>query len=512
MPSLSKKCLGRYLAVLFFIFIIVQIQARATQYFVAPTGNDLNAGTMDSPFATITKAQSVMVAGDTTYVRGGLYALGATITLNKSGTAGNRLNLFAYAGERPVLDFSQMVVGPSNRGIRLQGWYWTIRGLDIKGAGDNGMQIDNGAYSVVEHCAFYENRDTGLQLSNGAAYNEIINCDSYNNADTAQGNADGFAPKLDVGTGNYFFGCRAWNNSDDGFDGYMRGADSVVTVMENCWIFSNGYLANGTASSGNGNGFKMGGMDLLTDSLRHNITLINCLAFDNRVKGFDQNNNRGSMTLLNCTGYRNGTNFSIPGPLKSGSVATITNGLVLGSAGSLAAHVVQTTNSWMPQFTVTSGDFLNIDTTGVRGPRQPDGSLPDLGFMHLAQGSPLINAGTDVGHPFNGSGPDLGCFESDFPVSVQNPHTSPLAFTLHQNYPNPFNPNTTITFSILQPAMTSLKIYDILGREMATLVHRELTPGPYEFMWDGQGHSSGTYVYRLVSGSDVQSNTMTLMK
>jgi hypothetical protein len=506
---LAHKRFGRYLAVVF----LIQIQAQATQYFVAPTGNDLNTGTMDSPFATIAKAHSVMVAGDTAYVRGGVYALAATIQLSKSGNSTDRLFLLAYPGERPVLDFSQMAVGSSNRGIRLQGWYWTIRGLDIKGAGDNGMQIDNGAYNVIEHCAFYENRDTGLQLSNGAANNEIINCDSYNNADPAHGNADGFAPKLDIGTGNYFYGCRAWNNSDDGFDGYLRPADNVSTVMENCWIFSNGYLANGTASSGNGSGFKMGGGDDgNADSLRHNVTLINCLAFDNRAAGFHQNNNRGSMTLLNCTGYRNGTNFSIPGPLKSGSVATITNGLVLGSAGSLAAHVVQTTNSWMPQFTVTSGDFLSIDTTGMRGPRKPDGSLPDVTFMHLAEGSPLINAGTDVGLPFNGSAPDLGCFESDFPVSVSAPVSLPHTFTLRQNYPNPFNPTTQIAFALFESAPTMLTIYDLLGREVATLVNREMSPGWYEFTWDGSGAASGTYVYRLVSGTNVQFHTMTLLK
>jgi hypothetical protein len=494
------------------LFFIVQIQAQATQYFVAPTGNDLNAGTMDSPFATITKAHSVMAAGDTTYVRGGVYALAGTVQLNKSGTPLNRLNLFAYPGERPVLDFSSTATGI--RGIRLQGGYWHVFGLDIKGAGDNGMLIDNGSNNIIEFCAFYENEDTGLQLASGASNNQIINCDSYNNADAAQGNADGFAPKLDVGSGNSFFGCRAWNNSDDGFDGYLRGADSVVTVMENCWIFSNGYLANGAASSGNGNGIKMGGGDVgNADSLRHYITLMNCLTFDNRVKGFDQNNNRGSMTLLNCTGYRNGTNYSIPGAVKSGSVATIKNGLALGSFGTLAGHVVQLTNSWLPPFTVSAGDFLSVDTAGVRGPRNADGSLPDLNFMHLAQGSPLVNGGTDVGLPFNGSGPDLGCFESDFPpVSVHDPRISPLSFVLRQNYPNPFNPNTTIAFSIFTPALTSLKIYDILGREVATLVHRELVPGPYEFIWDAGEHASGTYICRLVSGSEVQSNTMTLMR
>ena len=110
-----------------------------------------------------------------------------------------------------------------------------------------------------------------------------INCDSYYNADPSNGNADGFAPKLDVGSGNYFYGCRAWQNSDDGYDGYLRGTNNVNTTLVNCWAFKNGYLKDGSASSGNGNGFKMGGSDDKT--LNHNFTIENCLSFQNRVKG-----------------------------------------------------------------------------------------------------------------------------------------------------------------------------------------------------------------------------------
>ena len=157
-----------------------------------------------------------------------------------------------------------------------------------------------------------------LNSGGGASNNRIINCDSFFNVDPSQGNADGFSPKLDVGTGNYFYGCRSWQNSDDGCDGYLRPSDSVFTTFENCWMFHNGYLKSGAASSGNGNGFKMGGGDNSNaDSLRHNMTLKNCLAFDNRVKGFDQNNNRGSMTLLNCTAFRNGTNINISAGVKN---------------------------------------------------------------------------------------------------------------------------------------------------------------------------------------------------
>jgi hypothetical protein len=406
-----------------------------------------------------------------------------------------------------------MFVADANRGIRLQGWYWHIRGFDIKGAGDNGMYIENGSYNIIENCAFYENRDSGLQLGHGASHNRIINCDSYNNADPGHGNADGFAAKLNVGTGNYFYGCRAWNNSDDGFDGYLRGADTVNTVLENCWIFSNGYLADGTASRGNGQGIKMGGGDNgNADSLRHNIRLIRCLVFDNRDKGYDQNNNRGSMTLLNTTAYRNGRNYVISGAVRHGSVVTVINGVSLGTLGSLASHVVQATNGWLPPFSVTSADFVSIDTTGVRGPRKSDGKLPDITFMYPARGSQVIDAGTDIGLPFKGNAPDLGCFESDWPTSVVAFYTSPISFILFQNYPNPFNPTTTIRFNIETSALTSLIVYDVLGREVATLLNGYLHAGTYNVLWDANAVPSGVYLYRLVSGNDALTRRMTLMK
>lgn len=395
---------------LFSITYLFSLSLQA-QIYVSPNGNDANPGTFELPFKNISTAINQAQAGDTIYVRGGIYSLIATISISKNGNENSRYYLFAYNAERPILDFSSMPVSGSNRGIRLSGDYWYIKGIDIKGAGDNGMNV-SGSNNIIEFCSLYENRDTGLQLGGGASNNQIINCDSYFNVDPGQGNADGFAPKLDVGTNNYFYGCRAWQNSDDGWDGYLRGSDDVSTIVENSWCFNNGYLKDGSSSNGNGNGYKMGGGDDGNSlNLAHDFIIKNSLAFDNRVKGYDQNNNRGSMTLYNCSAYRNGTNYSIPGIINSDEVATIINSVALGNSGSFSSNVVQQTNSWHSQFVVTNDDFISIDTTGVRAPRKPDGSLPDINFMHLAAGSDLIDAGTDVGLPFTGSAPDLGAFE-----------------------------------------------------------------------------------------------------
>lgn len=483
------------------------------QYFVAPLGSDNNPGTFDQPFATITKAHSVVAARDTIYVRGGVYTSSIIINLSKAGAATTKYHLLAYPGERPILDFSSMIVGSSNRGIRLSGSHWHIRGLDVKGAGDNGMYI-SGSNNVVENCAFYENRDTGLQIGSGASNNRIINCDSYYNVDPAHGNADGFAAKLDVGSGNYFIGCRAWQNSDDGWDGYLRGANDVTTVLDNCWVFRNGYLKGGSPSSGNGNGIKMGGSDDRT--LRHNITIIKCLTFDNRIKGFDQNNNRGSMTLYHCTAYRNGTNYSVNSVIDSGKRLTVVNSLALGNYGSLASFAVQMTNSWHSQFTVTNDDFLSIDTTGVTGPRKADGSLPDLPFMRLANGSDLIDAGTDIGLPYSGRAPDLGAFETGLATWVEA-ELSQHFFVVAQSYPNPFNPETNIVYELPERTNLSVCVYDLVGRMVKELVNREHVSGRYTIQWNGTDlHgvpvTAGTYFAAIRTNCSVKILKLLLMK
>jgi hypothetical protein len=472
--------------------------------YVSPDGVDTNPGSFELPFKTIARAILVAYPGDTIFVRGGLYTLSAKIGISKSGTSISRHYLFAYPGERPILDFSEMAFESSNRGIELGGSYWHIKGLDIFRAGDNGMNI-SGSNNIIELCAFYENQDTGLQLGNGASNNRIINCDSYYNADPGQENADGFAPKLTVGPGNYFYGCRSWQNSDDGWDGYEAVSS---TTIENCWTFMNGYLKDGSAGVGNGNGFKMGGA-----STQHDHVLINCLAFENLSKGFDQNHNKGSMTLYNCTAIRNkGYDYAISEVLDSGKTLTLVNCLEFGSHN-IGSFANQTTNSWQG-FTVTAEDFISLDTTGVRGPRKADGSLPDVNFMHLNPASDLINQGTDIGLPYLGTAPDLGCFEYDNTTEIVEENSLDISgFQLVQNYPNPFNPSTVIRFNVSKSGLVKLRVLNILGQEITTLFAGHAESGKtHSVRFNAESLPSGIYFSVLESGGERQMKKMVLIK
>lgn len=90
--------------------------------------------------------------------------------------------------------------------------------------------------------------------------------------------------------------------------------------------------------------------------------------------------------------------------------------------------------------------------------------------------------------------------------------TSPTEYKLSQNYPNPFNPSTTINFSIKEAGLVTLKIYDILGREVANLVNEELNIGTYNKTFNASGLSSGIYFYTLRAGNFVETRKMILIK
>lgn len=93
-----------------------------------------------------------------------------------------------------------------------------------------------------------------------------------------------------------------------------------------------------------------------------------------------------------------------------------------------------------------------------------------------------------------------------------NHHNSPIGFQLYQNYPNPFNPGTTIRFELSHSAYTSLKIYNLMGQQVATLVNDYLTAGYYTREWNASGMASGIYFYILQSGKRSQTKKLLLMK
>jgi hypothetical protein len=99
-------------------------------------------------------------------------------------------------------------------------------------------------------------------------------------------------------------------------------------------------------------------------------------------------------------------------------------------------------------------------------------------------------------------------------TDVENPNQSdiPLDFALNQNYPNPFNPTTRIQYQLSGNSQVTLKVYNILGSEVATLVNEEKQAGSYEVSFDASDLSSGIYFYSLRAGSFIETKKMLLLK
>ncbi len=89
---------------------------------------------------------------------------------------------------------------------------------------------------------------------------------------------------------------------------------------------------------------------------------------------------------------------------------------------------------------------------------------------------------------------------------------APTGFVLSQNYPNPFNPTTSINFTVAQRSNVTLKVYDMLGREVASLVNEVKDQGSYNVNFDAAKLASGTYVYKLTAGNFVETKKMVLLK
>ncbi len=419
----------------------------ATTYYVSPSGTSSATGTISNPYSFTTAIAKSLTAGDSIIVRGGMYSFSSTQSCSKSGSAVSFLHIVNYPGEIPVFDFRNQAYSSSNQGFKISGNYVHVKGLIIQGAGDNGMQV-TGSNNKIENCAFRWNCDSGLQMKTGSN-NLILNCDSYENFDYMSGgttspdyggNADGFADKQYTNAGtNTYRGCRSWKNSDDGWDSYEKIGN---TVYDNCWCYANGpasfdmtdhirFKKDSAAwfskfkdasnryvvkNYGNGNGFKVGG-----NYTANNATLTNCVSVGNTVKGFDQNNNNGIMTLYNCTGYDNKPDYGFS---NSGyGTLVIKNCATLNSRSSNSFRtktVTQEYNSWNSGFACVSADFLSLESIQLINERQADGSLPEITLLHQTSTSGMIDKGTNVGLAFAGSAPDLGAFEYGVFTTVDN--------------------------------------------------------------------------------------------
>jgi hypothetical protein len=444
----SDRKLGLSASLVVLATLLAGRSAQATDYYVAATGSDSNAGTMAAPFATLQKAVNTAVAGDTVYIRGGTYSIttpatsGAGINFTKSGTATAPINYFAYPGEVPVFDFTNMVISTTGytHGFVINASYLHFKGLEVRYVpmntfSNNGVDVLSGGNDTFELLNMHHNSGNGIFIgSKSAGGHLILNCDAHDNYDatSSQGqgqNADGFGVHYQTtGASTTIRGCRSWWNSDDGYD--LINQEVPVTV-ENSWAFGNGYAMYGTfnPADGNGNGFKMGSSQT---GIRHLVQ--NNVAWKNKANGFYANHSTGGNTWYNNTSFMNGTQYNMlasPAGMPdttitlTGSLAHIMrNNIGYPNKNTNMTGVDTMFNTWDLNITPAAKDFASItdpsvspgtgvavESSGALGPRAADGSMPAVDFLQLAAGSQMIDKGMDVGLPYVGAAPDLGAYE-----------------------------------------------------------------------------------------------------
>lgn len=194
------------------------------------------------------------------------------------------------------------------------------------------------------------------------------------------------------------------------------------------------------------------------------------------------------------------------------------------------------------QIIASNGGTVTVSYCDVQGGYSGIGNIDlypqfaDTNFI-LANGSPCIDAGdtssvyydpADPGNPALGKFPAKGNRRNDIGVyggpgsfllsgtsviGIQNINSNkPEGFLLYQNYPNPFNPNTNIKFKVESYKVIKLTVFDILGKEVVTLVNQKLQPGTYEVNFNGDNLSSGIYIYKIISAGLSEEKKMLLIK
>lgn len=390
--------------------LLVSASVFAANYYISPTGSDSNPGTESAPFKSIMHAQSVASAGDTVYIRGGVYDdfdIAKTDSnynyvhdITKSG-----ITYEAYPGERPVFDFQHV---PTNLRVAAFRVADKVTGITFKGFEVIGVKVGNQKQSEVfrvigqanfENVAVHDNEANGFYFTTRGT-GIVLNCDAYNNIGptaTSAGNTDGFGAHAGP---VWFINSRAWNNSDDGFDSI---SSSAPVVYDHSWAFNHKGNQDGI---GDKNGFKVGGYAHRTTGIPDPVpvhTVRFSLAANNGANGFYANHQPGqAANWLNNTAFNNGkANFNmlervsptedvdIPGYREVLHYNIAFMGTPIMNDNNPPENV--TNNSWTINggLPITADDFVSLDISQLSAPRKPDGSLPDVTFMRPVPTSPL---------------------------------------------------------------------------------------------------------------------------
>ncbi len=421
-------------------------------------------------------------------------------TINVKGTVyanGNTVDSIKFIADKANVGFGGFTFYNLDTTSAEESQFEYCKFIGGKATGENDYDKRGGAISIVnsskisiKNSLFFLNTADYL---GGAIYIEnglptISECQFDNNGTSGGGGAMAL-----MNTSVYL------NQLD--FLGNLANDGGAVLMMNSSPIISNCEFGNNSANNGYGNAIHLSGS---SPKLVNVTTAANGTGTDRIIYGMNNSN----IDIINSILYDDENNIEVF--LEEG-IPTVTYSLVRNASN----------ESWFgigcidtnPLFTLDNGNQLSSTEYGytVNSPAI-DAGHPDSLDITLSE-----NSGKGTYRE------DMGAFGGrfyDFLVGVEDESQTeiPNKYSLLQNYPNPFNPSTTIKYSIPSAVGTGnipsvqLNVYDVLGREIATLVNEDKSPGNYSVTFNASKLSSGIYFYQLKAGSFVDLKKMILMK
>ena len=277
------------------------------------------------------------------------------------------------------------------------------------------------------------------------------------------------------------------------YDIESRSSSSGITVseQENPQIYYNSVYLSGTGS----NSIASSSSALELDAKSTNVLVKNNIFVNTRdespglassIKGYKESNLSSDNNDLYCA--QNQNSFLVN--MNSNKYSTLSDWQAKGHD---LLSVSEMPNFEAPDLHIDESIPTNLESHGT-----PVAGI-DVDFDGDARGNDSSDIGADE-------------FDGKILTGINDEVNLPITFSLEQNYPNPFNPSTTIKYSIPQTSFVTLKIYDVLGREVSTLVNEEKTAGNYQLNFDASNIASGIYFYKIQSGNFVNIKKMVLIK